>query len=837
MSELSDNEIELLQELLLVDHISIANKLNFIDADSPAITYDQLLRSIDLLETVSRSDSEKSRQVLITVCALLWTYKDPSWDALKDYLILVLSRAGFGPSSYLIDESKSIEYGYEGLSSFYNELAITTYQLRNEISIQDEKILITDFQLRVWRKLEKVKVLGVSAPTSAGKSYIISLNAIDRLLKHGGNIIYIVPTLSLISQVSSDFNQLLKKFNLTDYRVKTSFIFQDSANKYIYVLTQEKAISAFSQTDIPFENITMLIVDEIQNIERVSNEYDQRAKILYDCLIELNSTIDPLSIVISGPRVKGLTDFGKDVFNEVSTSDENTISSPVASITYSIAEKSNEYYFKQYSELFEKPTTIKMETPELIKGYGLSVYRDDFYEYLGSFIKKLGENSINIIFSPTSIQARKTAEALANKTEQKRTPKLVNSLINYLKSSVHPDYSLCNTLKKGFAYHHGKTPLHVRYVLEIAVRDKLIPNIICTTTLMQGVNLPAQNVIIRNPYLAIRARNGSKPELTNYEVANLRGRAGRLLKDFLGRTYVLDESSFDPDDDQTELFPESVKEIKAGYQEKFEEFEDQIIKDIVSNNPVNEVNNDYGFLVTYIRQRILRDGLESIDRLNSVGIDLSLDTIRNVDGLLTELQVPKAVCLKNRYWDPLDLDLIYLNRHDFDLPTSVSDYYVDRKIQNLLELFGENFQYYFERYVSVESRLIRSLSISVKEWMTETPLKNILNNNYFDSSKKIENKISTLQNKISYGVPLLIKPVYDIKLPESNFLNFIEMGAFRPITRKLIELGLARETAIYLSSRFFTEKGEYSENEIISILRDVRNNLNYWIKVQLDVVL
>ena len=55
--------------------------------------------------------------------------------------------------------------------------------------------------------------------------------------------------------------------------------------------------------------------------------------------------------------------------------------------------------------------------------------------------------------------------------------------------------------------------------------------------------MPAQNVFIRNPHLYVKKQKQSS-ELTNYEMANLRGRAGRLLKDYIGRTFVMDEDEF-----------------------------------------------------------------------------------------------------------------------------------------------------------------------------------------------------------------------------------------------------------------------------------------------------
>lgn len=84
----------------------------------------------------------------------------------------------------------------------------------------------------------------------------------------------------------------------------------------------------------------------------------------------------------------------------------------------------------------------------------------------------------------------------------------------------------------------------------------------CTTTLLQGVNLPAQNVFIRNPHLYVKKQKQSS-ELTNYEMANLRGRAGRLLKDYIGRTFVMDEDEFIDSEgyEQLELFEDVTKEL------------------------------------------------------------------------------------------------------------------------------------------------------------------------------------------------------------------------------------------------------------------------------------
>ena len=188
--------------------------------------------------------------------------------------------------------------------------------------------------------------------------------------------------------------------------------------------------------------------------------------------------------------------------------------------------------------------------------------------------------------------------------------KYISELVSYLSESVHPEYSLCVTLKSMVAYHHGKLPMHVRKVIEKAVTKKLINNLVCTTTLMQGVNLPAQNIIIRNPHLYERKQANSS-ELSGYEMANLRGRAGRLLKDFIGRTYVLDENEFlsiEEDYNQIDVFGEVSKELDGSYESKFLEYEDSIMESLRSSSLVTELDKKFGYLVTYIRQTILRYG-------------------------------------------------------------------------------------------------------------------------------------------------------------------------------------------------------------------------------------
>jgi hypothetical protein len=836
MSFIDDNN-RIVEEVLRHEHQQIARLLRFVDGRISSIDSPLLTKAVGLIDSLSRQEDEVSKRTAVVLSAILWTYRKPEWDGLKDFLLLVLSRLGFSPSTLMIDLECNKNNGrYSPLQSIIAQFSITLHQLQYEISVGNKNFLVTEFQRNVWNKIDKCSLLGISAPTSAGKSFILLLKSIDLLSKQAGNVVYIVPTLSLVSQVSLDFRHHLDLFGLNEYEILTTFYEHEEDDKKIFVLTQEKAIVAFSQTEAPFRNIRLLIVDEIQNVERVADDNEQRAKTLYDLLIEFRYNTNPDKTIISGPRIEGIGDLGLEIFGAESL-EEETKGSPVVNLTYAINKVGSTYYLKQFSDIRKRPLSIPIKYSAPIDGHGKIQYRKKFHEYLMHVIHNLGPSSHNIVFSPTSNQARRTAIAIAENI-QDSVPQL-KSLIEYVSSTVHPKYDLCTTLMKGVAYHHGKTPAHVRRAIERAIKEQWIKNVVCTTTLMQGVNMPAQTVIIRNPYLYVHTKHG-KPKLTNYEIANLRGRAGRLLKDFIGRTYVLDENSFEDmdDTDQTELFSEAKKQLHPGYGDKFIQYEDEVLSDLSNGIPPSSSNQEYAFLLTYIRQTALRYAQNGLERLHVSGIDISEERYAEISGELADLKVPKEVCFKNRYWDPLDLERLYNEILSLNIPTSVHENNTAKKLFKMVKHIANHFPIYADRYFRTEDdNVLFSECINAEKWSKEKPLKTILNTGYHDTSEKIERTIKLLQNKVSFGLPMLLKPIYDMKSQDSMFLRFIEMGAFRPFTRRMIELNVPRETAIFLSDTVF--RGEDPnvddvDKVIRGKLKGVYNRLDYWNQVQLE---
>lgn len=840
----------ILKELLKLDCHNIALKLGFISKSRKQISkklLENVIRCLDYETTILK---EPDVNFVITIFALTWEYIDHSKYNLQKIAVKFLSRIGYSTSAIITDNNFDKENcQFSSLESPIDELLASLNQEKYDVTIGKKRFILTKFQMDIWNSIDNYKLIGISAPTSAGKSFVILLKLLEKLKKNDFDIIYIVPTLSLVNQVINDFNRYTKELGIKNFKISSTYE-EDNINKNnIFVLTQEKTINIFSERNNKFDKNTILVIDEIQNIERIKEDNDERSKVLYDTLNELRHKKNIKQIILSGPRINKIDEVATALFGQrakkISSND-----SPVLNLTYSISKTNNRYQLKQYCSLMKEPIVIDIVNDSFIKGYGKKLYDSKFLRYLSSILNNLSGNQ-NIIFAPTTKTARKIACLISKRN---KINKYVRELIAYYKASVNENYSLCKVLEKGVTYHHGLLPHHVRRTLEKAMQENWITDIICTTTLLQGINLPAQNIIIRNPNLYIRRDKEKTVELTNYEMANLRGRAGRLLKDFIGRTFVLDETSFTIVDgyEEENLFNNETKDLPTDYRDRYEKYQDEIIDELLNEDldvELEENNNEmhYKDLKIYIRQNILRNGDKAKQKMEQVGISLTKEQIAAIKLKLDKLVIPKELCYKNRYWDPFALDYIYRNYID-EVPTFPLERGAKTKFNNMLKFLRDNkrTKAMYDHYIPKKYRKGKARSFMCGlcyQWATGIPLSSILTTKLINIDKTeetIEEIIEILQNYASYKIPLLLKPIFDIKNPDSTFLACMQSGAYDNLSKKLIELGVPRECALFLNTLIFKNKNlsdDILEENIRKILKENYQTLPYWIQTQLQFLI
>lgn len=841
MSAMNQARVQAAVEMILdVEHRRFGNKIGLFDKGFGDLSLDQLVELIYAIDELGIARCDADARLAVQVVALVWEHCSPDQrDHIRRLCVGVLSRIGVSPSASMLEKEPNKSGPLSPLNSLSGEMAAAIHQVDHSEVIGGQEYYLTEFQARVLDAVGTRQVIGVSAPTSAGKSFALYLCIVRLALSSPAPMIYIVPTISLMNQVSRDLRSLMDAHGLYDWQVLTTF--DSESQRRVFVMTQERALPQHILGAAG--EFSLMVIDEVQNLERFSEDQDLRAKILLDSITELYEKSAKSKVVLSGPRVSKLRELGESLFG-IYAEEVETSQAPVASLTYAISKDKRGVLLTQYSEFNRAGRPLRAAQGVAVPGLGGSIYSDEYIDYMSSVLTRLGHASKPIIFSPTADQARKTAVGLtrALPASKESSGSQRGLLAKYIAESIHPKYDLVRCVKAGIGFHTGRVPAHIRYVCEMAYSEGGLSTMVCTTTLMQGVNLPANIVIARNPNLFIRKRGGAgDPKLSPYEFSNLRGRAGRLMKDFVGRTLVMDGDSFN-EDDGGDLFPDPNKDVKPSYRDLFEKNKAAVVESLVDPGVGDEASR---FICSQIRYALVRFGSSAVGRLASKGIDLPQNIIADVQKQLSRLDIGRDVCLANRYWDPLDLQSVKDNFTSAglkELPDS--PWQIDSEdLQGVLEFQARVSPYYFERYLGArqEDRL-QTLSISAMDWAREKPLQEMLRSVYSPGNEAaaIESRVSDIQKHVIYGIPALLKPIADISGSGSGLLAAIESGVYSQVARMLVAKGLYRDTAVTVRRKVLPKlDGDLGVVERIGMetLDRQIHQLDYWVRRQVEPVL
>ena len=125
----------------------------------------------------------------------------------------------------------------------------------------------------------------------------------------------------------------------------------------------------------------------------------------------------------------------------------------------------------------------------------------------------------------------------------------MSDLATFLRHEVHPEYRLAGFVKKRVAFHYGNMPQIIRGRIEELLRDRHLRFVCCTSTLLQGMNLPAKNIFVEDP------KKGKGSPMKKGDFWNLVGRAGRLSKEFEGSVFCIFGKKWDQDVTYDKLVP------------------------------------------------------------------------------------------------------------------------------------------------------------------------------------------------------------------------------------------------------------------------------------------
>ncbi|WP_424447930.1 DEAD/DEAH box helicase [Microbacterium arborescens] len=551
-----------------------------------------LLRYADVL---SHSSDPRHRELAYTTIALL-----------REYDAAVGLGEELGDRVLAVAEAVLVQLGnFPGISTLQKRvgsryalpLSRGTLRIAKEVLQRTNKgdAILTDTQYAITEKMRGEDFFSFSGPTSLGKSFIIKDALYDIVRRDELNdhcVVILVPTKALIGQTAADLRNLLAEVPEVNVATYPSLpkLLRQKYRRTIFVLTPERLLRYLAN---PVREIDYLVVDEAQ---KVIAKNDARSSLYYHAIVEATRRF-ATKLVFASPSIENpelfLELFGKAT-NGALTVRERTVAQQRYFVDL-VAKQ--QYYFSGLDTTSQEMEQAPTET-----------------NVVDLVLTRSGDRKA-IIYINGSLKSAEFAMRLAAKRPVVTSDK-VDELIKHVREYVHKDYFLGSTLSRGVAFHHGKMPQEVRERVEEAFSDPDSPIqfVVCTSTLLEGVNLPAKNIFV----LSDKHGNSS---FTKIDFENLAGRAGRLTYDFSGNVVCVREEANRWADTTRALIPRAEPA-------KAESF-------LVS--PPNNRKKEYTDIARILRGEAL-PGTPSADQQRSVEQYASILTLHQIDNQQTPLR-------------------------------------------------------------------------------------------------------------------------------------------------------------------------------------------------------
>jgi reverse gyrase len=130
----------------------------------------------------------------------------------KNASAVVLDNLTNKPSIKIAIKKQLLSTDYESNYPFALKLQKHKTDFEHTIFLKEQSIFLNRFQKNVYDVYLNNETISISAPTSAGKSFVLCTILLEELLASNKNIVYLVPTRALISQVETDLRSRIKEY-------------------------------------------------------------------------------------------------------------------------------------------------------------------------------------------------------------------------------------------------------------------------------------------------------------------------------------------------------------------------------------------------------------------------------------------------------------------------------------------------------------------------------------------------------------------------------------------------------------------------------------------------
>jgi hypothetical protein len=416
------------------------------------------------------------------------------------------------------------------------------FEFHRPLNMADDFVFHRE-QAEVYRRLLAGDSVILSAPTSFGKSRII--DAVIATEKFD-QVAVIVPTLALIDETRRRLSEFSDRYKIV------SHLSQKPHKKNIFIFTAERAVA---YKDFP--KIQFFVIDEFYKINAFKED-DTRTvalNVAFQRLLRMGGQFFML-----GPNVDRIPDGIQDKYR---------------------------CYF--YPTSF---TTVVAEHRKIPDG-------QDEWRRLLTLCKELKDPTL--IFCRSPARVNEVADRLLKEGIGRKVDDLANAQ-EWAARIYHPEWIWGRALDQGIGIHHGRLP---RALAQFTVRmfnELKLRFLICTSTLIEGVNTKAKNVVIFDNQIA-------REQIDFFTFNNIKGRSGRMFEHFIGHVYLFAEPPQEslpfvdfPIFSQDESTPDSLlvhidnKDLRPSARERMQKWSDQnvlpleIIRDNATIEPQAQID-------------------------------------------------------------------------------------------------------------------------------------------------------------------------------------------------------------------------------------------------------
>lgn len=317
----------------------------------------------------------------------------------------------------------------------------------------------------------------LSAPTSFGKSLLVDAYLSAKKPK---TVVMIVPTIALLDECR---RRLVATFRERYTVITTVTEKYDASHPTIFTLTQERFLR---RKDI--EEIDLLFVDEFYKLDpqRDDSRYETLNLALYKALPRSKQCF------MAGPHIRSIQ------LGEHWTGSFRFVQTDYRTVTVNVIDRTGrereQAFIEDLRSVGDDNSLVFTATPRTARDL-MKLVIDAGISYTSEYGPKLGQ---------------------------------------WIARNYHEEWSVAQGSEKGIAVHHGRLPRSLAQLFVQLFDAKSIKVLICTSTLIEGVNTSAANVFIYDKKI-------NRTDFDFFSFANIRGRVGRMMRHFVGNAFLYHE--------------------------------------------------------------------------------------------------------------------------------------------------------------------------------------------------------------------------------------------------------------------------------------------------------